>query len=321
MSKEIPGIRPSKPSELLRAEDRVSFLYLEHCTIGKSSSALTATDERGVVHIPSATLSVLMLGPGTRVTHQAMTVIADSGMSVIWVGEEGVRYYAHGRPIGRSTRLLEAQAKIVSNERLRLAAARQMYNMRFEGENVSKQTMQQLRGREGARVRKVYRESAKATGVEWNGREYEMDNFAASDPINMALSAAHTSLYGITHAAIVALGCSPGLGIIHTGHDRSFVYDVADLYKAEVTIPIAFESVQTMQDMGFMPDELPSYVRRACRNAFKQSKIVERLVTDIKHLLLPDDPVAADTGFEAEIVELWDNRRANVAGGRNYANE
>ena len=148
-----------------------------------------------------------------------------------------------------------------------------------------------------------------------------MDNFAASDPINMALSAAHTSLYGITHAAIVALGCSPGLGIIHTGHDRSFVYDVADLYKAEVTIPIAFESVQTMQDMGFMPDELPSYVRRACRNAFKQSKIVERLVTDIKHLLLPDDPVAADTGFEAEIVELWDNRRANVAGGRNYANE
>ncbi|GAA4798765.1 hypothetical protein GCM10025785_21720 [Corynebacterium canis] len=250
-----------------------------------------------------------------------MTVIADSGMSVIWVGEEGVRYYAHGRPIGRSTRLLEAQAKIVSNERLRLAAARQMYNMRFEGENVSKQTMQQLRGREGARVRKVYRESAKATGVEWNGREYEMDNFAASDPINMALSAAHTSLYGITHAAIVALGCSPGLGIIHTGHDRSFVYDVADLYKAEVTIPIAFESVQTMQDMGFMPDELPSYVRRACRNAFKQSKIVERLVTDIKHLLLPDDPVAADTGFEAEIVELWDNRRANVAGGRNYANE
>lgn len=321
MSKEIPGIRPSKPSELVRAEDRVSFLYLEHCTIGRSSSALTATTEHGELHIPSATLSVLMLGPGTRVTHQAMTVIADSGMAVIWVGEEGVRYYAHGRPIGRSTRLLEAQAKIVSNERLRLNAARAMYNMRFEGEDVSKQTMQQLRGREGARVRKVYREAAKRTGIEWNGRQYDPDDFTSSDPINMALSAAHTSLYGVTHAAIVALGCAPGLGIIHTGHDRSFVYDIADLYKAEVTIPLAFEAVQAMYDMNFQLDELPSYTRRACRNAFRQTKIVEQVVKDIKTLLLPDDPQAADTGFEAEIVELWDNRRKNVAGGTNYADE
>ena len=119
----IPGARPSKPIELSRAEDRISFLYLEHCTIGRDSNSLTATDDQGVMHIPSAALGVLMLGPGTRVTHQAMVVIADAGSTIVWVGENGVRYYAHGRPIGRSTRLLEQQAKLVSNRKTRLAVA------------------------------------------------------------------------------------------------------------------------------------------------------------------------------------------------------
>ncbi|GAA1471383.1 type I-E CRISPR-associated endonuclease Cas1e [Corynebacterium felinum] len=311
---------PTQPSSLVRADDRISFLYLEHCTIGKSSSALTATDDNGVIHIPSAVLSVLMLGPGTRVTHQAMATIADSGMSVVWVGEEGVRYYAHGRPIGRNTRLLEAQAKIVSNTRLRLATARKMYEMRFDGEDTSGLSMQQLRGREGARVRRLYSEMAKQHDVEWRRREYDSNNFMSSDPINIALSAAHTSLYGVVHGSIVALGCSPGLGIIHTGHDRSFVYDIADLYKAEVTIPIAFEAVVAMRDLDFQLDELPSFTRRSCRNAFKQSRIVERIVTDIKNLLLPEEANKAeeDDWFEASIIQLWDNSNKRVSGGLNY---
>ncbi|MDR7353660.1 CRISPR-associated protein Cas1 [Corynebacterium felinum] len=261
-----------------------------------------------------------MLGPGTRVTHQAMATIADSGMSVVWVGEEGVRYYAHGRPIGRNTRLLEAQAKIVSNTRLRLATARKMYEMRFDGEDTSGLSMQQLRGREGARVRRLYSEMAKQHDVEWRRREYDSNNFMSSDPINIALSAAHTSLYGVVHGSIVALGCSPGLGIIHTGHDRSFVYDIADLYKAEVTIPIAFEAVVAMRDLDFQLDELPSFTRRSCRNAFKQSRIVERIVTDIKNLLLPEEANKAeeDDWFEASIIQLWDNSNKRVSGGLNY---
>lgn len=322
MGKPIPGMAPSKPSSLVRADDRISFLYLEHCTIGKSSSALTATDENGVIHIPSATLSVLMLGPGTRVTHQAMSTIADSGMSVIWVGEEGVRYYAHGRPIGRNTKLLEAQARIVSNTRLRLQAARIMYEMRFSGEDTSSLTMQQLRGREGARVRKIYAEMSKTHKVEWNRRQYDPDDFLASDPINLALSAAHTSLYGLVHATIVALGCSPGLGIIHTGHDRSFIYDIADLYKADVTIPIAFESVVAMRDLDFPLDQLASYTRRCCRNAFKQARLTETIVSDIKTLLLPDVEEAEDElYFEAEVIALWDERGKKVVGGKNYETE
>ena len=192
--KSIPGIRPTSPGSLVRASDRISFLYLEHCIIEKDSSALTATNADGVLHIPSATLSVLMLGPGTKITHQAMCVVADSGMCVIWVGEEGVRYYAHGRPIGRGTKLLEAQAKIVSNQQMRMIAARTMYGMRWPGEDTSKLTMQQLRGREGARVKRIYAQMSKKYGVIWNKRQYDIDNFAGGDPINMALSAARHHL-------------------------------------------------------------------------------------------------------------------------------
>lgn len=148
------GTPPPEISELVRAEDRLSFAYFEHCTIGRDDNAITATDSTGVTHIPAATLSVLMLGPGTRVTHQAMTVIGENGATVIWVGERGVRMYAFGKPLTHSSVLLQRQAALVSNTRKRLNVARQMYQMRFPGEDVSGLTMQQLRGREGARIRR-----------------------------------------------------------------------------------------------------------------------------------------------------------------------
>lgn len=154
---EVPGVRPSRPSELVRVQDRISFVYVERATIGRDDSAITATDDNGVVHIPAASLGALLLGPGTRVTHQAMLLLADSGSTAVWVGERGVRYYAHGRPLGRTSRLLDAQARAVSNTRQRIAVARAMYEMRFPDEDVADCSMQQLRGREGARVRGLYR--------------------------------------------------------------------------------------------------------------------------------------------------------------------
>lgn len=194
-------------------EDRLSFAYFEHCTIGRDDNAITATDVTGVIHVPAAALSVLMLGPGARVTHQAMTVIGENGATVIWVGERGVRMYAFGKPLTHSSALLQKQAELVSNTRKRLSVARMMYQMRFPGEDVSGLTMQQLRGREGARIRRVYRECSERTGVEWDKRTYDHDDFDAGSEINKALSAANTCLYGLAHAAIVALGCSPGLGL------------------------------------------------------------------------------------------------------------
>lgn len=310
----IPGARPSKPIELSRAEDRISFLYLEHCTIGRDSNSLIATDDQGVMHIPSAALGVLMLGPGTRVTHQAMVVIADAGSTIVWVGENGVRYYAHGRPIGRSTRLLEQQAKLVSNRKTRLAVAREMYGMRFSGEDVESLNMQQLRGREGARVRSVYREWSKITGVEWSRREYRPDDFSDGTPINQALSAAHSCLYGVVHAVMVSLGMSPGLGFVHTGHDRAFVYDIADLYKADITIPVAFTVVS---ELGTEVDTqtLSTTVRRHVRDRIREEKVISRCVKDLK--LLMKDPLENEEF--GEVIELWDYSRGAIRGGTNYS--
>lgn len=139
---EVPLIR----QELARVEDRLSFLYVERAVVNRDANALTITDQRGVVHVPATDLAAVLLGPGTRVTYAAMALLGDAGVSVVWVGEKGVRYYAHGRPPAKSSRMAEAQAKVVTNQRTRLNCARAMYGMRFPGEDVSRATMAQLRG-------------------------------------------------------------------------------------------------------------------------------------------------------------------------------
>jgi CRISPR-associated protein Cas1 len=297
----------------VRVQDRLTFLYVERAVISRDASAITATDERGTVHVPAATLSALLLGPGTKVTHQAMVLMAESGSTVVWVGERGVRYYAHGRSLSRSSRLLEAQATLVTNRQTRLGVARKMYEMRFPGEDVSALTMQQLRGREGARVRRAYREHAHRTGVPWNGRDYRPDDFAGSDPVNRALSAATTCLYGLTHAVIVALGCSPGLGFVHTGHERSFVYDVADLYKAELAIPVAFDAAAL--DLV----DVEGHVRRAMRDQMHEARILERAVRDVGWLLTGSAEDAGDEDAWSRVTMLWDGRSGAVAGGVSYS--
>lgn len=309
--RKIPGTRPPDLPELVRAEDRLSFVYLERCIVHREDNAITAQDERGRIHIPAATLGALLLGPGTRVTHQAMVLMAESGSTAVWVGERGVRYYAHGRSLARSSRLLEAQAALVTNQQSRLKVARAMYEMRFEGEDVTGLTMQQLRGREGARVRRIYRELAQEYAVEWDKRQYRVDDFGSGTPINQALSAAHTCLYGVVHAVIVALGCSPGLGFVHTGHVRSFVYDMADLYKAEVSIPAAFRvASQNPEDVG-------AATRHAVRDAIADGRILERCARDLRRLLLPEDE-SEEQEWYADVVELWDGANRTVAAGRSY---
>ncbi|MEP9395327.1 type I-E CRISPR-associated endonuclease Cas1e [Gordonia sp. VNQ95] len=310
----VPGPPPVRPTELVRVADRLSFIYLERCTVHRADNAITATDDRGVIHIPAATIGALLLGPGTRVTHQAMVLLAESGSTTVWVGEHGVRYYAHGRPLGRSSRLLDAQARAVSNRDARLSVARKMYAMRFPEEDTSSLTMQQLRGKEGARVRRSYREHAERTGVEWKRRDYDPNDFAASDVVNQALSAATTCLYGVAHAVIVALGCSPGLGFVHTGHDRSFVYDIADLYKAEIAIPVAFD-VAAAEEL----DDVPAVTRRKVRDAVFAAKLLPRCAADVKQLLVGDDAEVSD--YDADVVYLWDDRGEAIAAGQSHGDD
>jgi CRISPR-associated protein Cas1 len=312
MIRKIPGPPPPSLPELVRAEDRLTFVYVERCIVHRDANAVTATDERGTVHIPAAGLGALLLGPGTRISHQAMVLIGQSGATAVWVGERGVRCYAQGRSLARSSRLLEAQAELVTNTRSRLAVARRMYGMRFPGEEVDGLTMQQLRGREGARVRRIYREQSARTGVEWKRRNYDVEDFASGDRVNQALSAANTSLYGVVHAVIVALGCSPGLGFVHTGHELSFVYDIADLYKAEISIPVAFEVAASPTE------DIPADARRAVRDRLYDGKLLERCVRDVRRLLLTDDDSPADALPDADVVYLWDEADDPVASGSGY---
>ena len=313
MSRPLAPLDPEL-RELPRIRERLSFLYVERCLINRQDGALTVTDERGTVHVPAAMLGVLLLGPGSSVSHRAMELLGDAGATAIWIGERGVRYYAHGKPLTHSSRLLVAQARLVSNTRTRLAVARAMYQMRFPDEDVSHMTMQQLRGREGARIRAVYRRMAGETGVHWGGREYDPDNFLSGDAINMALSAAHACLYGVAHSVIVALGCAPGLGFIHTGHERSFVYDIADLYKAEITIPIAFKVAAENDAL----EEIGARTRRAVRDALSSGRIMERMALDIRGLLLEGEQDAEEP---AQTLYLWDEKNGFVKNAVNYGRD
>lgn len=161
------------PQDVHRLEDRVSSLYAERCHIDRDDNAIVLITKARVVHVPAAFLAVLLIGPGSRITHAAVTLLADSATAICWVGEHGVRLYASGLGTARGSQLQLRQAWLVTRPKERVAVARRMYDMRFPGETTSRLTLQQLRGREGIRVRKLYAEHSARTGVPWTKRDYK----------------------------------------------------------------------------------------------------------------------------------------------------
>ena len=312
---EIPGMKKPELQELPQIVDRLTFLYLEHCKISRQDSAITVRDNEGIVYIPSGAISVLLLGPGTDISHRAMEAVGDSGVSIIWVGEQGVRYYASGRPLTHSSRMLIRQAEYVSNQRKHLAVVRKMYEMRFPGEDISNLTLQQLRGREGSRIRQIYKRYAAQYKVPWTGREYDPDNFELSSLVNQALSVGHACLYGLAHAVIVALGCSAGLGFVHVGHENSFVYDIADLYKAEISIPVAF-AVAAEE-----PENVESVVRHRVRDTMSRNHLLERMVHDIKYLFSEEDNKESMSDESVKSLALWDMKNGEVPNATLYLDQ
>jgi len=297
--------------ELPQITDRVTYIYVEHAVINRQDSAVTILEERGKIFVPAAMIGVLMLGPGTDITHRAVELLGDTGTSIISVGEHAVREYAHGRSLSRTTRFLMKQAELVTNVRSRVMIARKMYQIRFPDEDVSSYTMQQLRAHEGARVRKVYREQSKLHNVEWDRREYDPDNYQGSTPVNQALSAANVALYGVIHSVVAALGLSPGLGFVHTGHDLSFVYDIADLYKAEITIPIAFQVAEDYEE----GEDVGRVTRLKVRDYMVDGKFFARVVKDLQKLLeIPDNEQ-----IDIQPINLWDDKEGLVPYGVNYS--
>ena len=288
--------------ELPRFDDRWTHLYLEHGRVDVDASSLSFMDARGLVPIPIDHLALLMLGPGTTITHAAVKALAENACLVCWVGEQGVRTYAHGT--GGTFQLLTAccaRPSFFCNDEQRQIVARRMYSHRFPDPPDPKSTIEQLRGMEGARVRAAYRTLAESTGVSWQGRSYKQGQWDWADPLNRALSCASSCLYGLCHSAIVAAGYSAAIGFIHTGKLLSFVYDIADLYKTEVTIPVAFRTVKEG------PEEIERRVRLACRDAFHATRLIERILPDIAKVLDDRDGAGESPAeLEGRIITLAD---------------
>ena len=274
--------------ELPKLRDSVSYLYVEHAVLNQKQKAIELFREDGTARVPIADLSVLLLGPGTSITHAAVRALADNGCTVIWTGEDATRFYAAGSGETRRAYHLLRQAELAIDPALRMAVISRMYRYRFAEPLPANLSLPQVRGMEGVRVREAYARAAREYGVEWRGRRYDRADWGRGDPINRALSAANALLNGLCHAAIVSGGYCPALGFIHTGKQLSFVYDVADLYKVEVTIPTAFRAVAES------PLHAEREVRRLCRERLRETRLLERVLPDIDALLQIDRAAEAD---------------------------
>lgn len=299
--------------DLPRFDDKLTYLYVEHAVIEQEDAAIAVHRADGTsTAVPAAALAVLLLGPGTTITHAAVKALGDNNCQAIWVGEHAVRFYAHGLGGARSSRNLLRQAFLCTNDIARLQVVVRMYCMRFDDKPDDGVTLQQLRGKEGIRVREAYAEAAREYGIDWQGRNYDRGNWNAADPVNRALSAANACLYGLCHAAILSGGYSPALGFIHTGKQLSFVYDIADLYKAKYAIPIAFREA-AVEARGGVEGEggIDSRVRRALRDLFRKERVVEKILPDIAKVFdvpatTSQDPAEDEfAGDESRPADWW----------------
>lgn len=274
-----PGLLP--PLKPIPIRERVSVIFVERGEIDVLDGAFVVVDASGIrTHIPVGGVACIMLEPGTRLSHRAAALAARVGTLLVWVGEAGVRLYSSGQPGGaRSDRLLY-QARLALDETLRLKIVRKMYEMRFGEEPPGRRSVEQLRGIEGARVRRTYQLLAQQFGVKWTGRDYDPETWDSSDLANRCLSAATSCLYGVSEAAVLAAGYAPAIGFIHTGKPLSFVYDIADVYKFETVVPVAFRVAASN-----LHTAAERAVRLGCRDVFRQSKLLDRIIPDIEAIL------------------------------------
>lgn len=279
---------PADLQLLPKFRDRLSYLYVEHAVVERdqNSIAFFTQDEEGepaMVQAPVCDIALLMLGPGTKLSHGAVDILARNNVLVAWTGEEGVRLYAFGTGGTHSSARLLRQAALVSDPDERIKVVRRLYSMRFPEALDPDVTLEQLRGKEGRRVRDAYAQQAQTHGVVWEGRSYDRNQWQGSDPVNRALSAGNACLYGVCHAAVLSMGFSPALGFIHTGKQLSFVYDLADLYKLETTVPLAF--AQAAQG----GENIDRRVRLALRDHFRESRLLARIANDLFSIFGPDE--------------------------------
>jgi CRISP-associated protein Cas1 len=307
---------------LPRVGDSLSFLYLDIVRVHQDDTGVCAqvtTEKRGteLVYLPTAALSCVFLGPGTSITARALSTLARHGTTVIITGSGGVRAYAGMSPDSLSTIWLEHQVRAWTDDAQRLAVATRMYEHRFGQGTVPPATnLDKLRGLEGQRIKAFYKLLAQQHRIGRFKRAYDPETWDTQDPVNLALSSANTCLYGIVHATLLAIGCSPALGFVHSGNQQAFVYDIADLYKAELTIPLAFSLNSSSNPEG--------EARRSFREGLRLFKLMPRIVTDVQRLLLPHTDTEAEKDepdLEEQMVDLWDPVSGVLPAGVNYAKD
>jgi CRISPR-associated protein Cas1 len=299
MSEYVP-LRP------IPIKDRSAIVFLERGLVDVIDSAFVLVDKNGTrVQVPIGGLGCLMLEPGIRITHAAVALAARVGCLLVWVGEAGVRVYASGQPGGARADRLLYQAAAALDEGARLRVVRAMYARRFGDEAPARRSVEQLRGIEGARVREMYRGLARIYGLRWGGRRYDPAEWEASDVANRCLSAGTACLYGLCEAAILAAGYAPAIGFLHRGKPLSFVYDIADIFKFESVVPAAFAVAAQVEREGEAV-AIERRVRLACRDAFRRTNLLERIIPTVGELLAAsglDAPPEAPEGQPPAILE------------------
>jgi CRISPR-associated protein Cas1 len=265
---------------LTPARERWTPIYLEHGRLEVDDSSVKWIGaDRTIFRLPVASLSVLMLGPGTTVTHAAMKACSESNTPVCWVGEEGMYFYAFGLAPTHDNERARKQAELACSPSKRDVVARRMFTKRFAGEDVSGVATKELRGMEGRRIKALYADLGIRYGVTWKGRNYDPNNWDLADNINRAVSAANAALYALTTAVVYSLGYLPSLGFIHTASMRAFVLDIADIYKPETTLMAAFETV------GLKSDATEDDVVARLKTHLEDRRVLQRMPKDIETLL------------------------------------
>ncbi|WP_409601065.1 type I-E CRISPR-associated endonuclease Cas1e [Thermomonas sp.] len=226
---------------LPQVKDKYPFLYLEHGRLEIDDSSIKWIDAtNNVVPLPVATINALLLGPGTTVTHDAVRTAAAANCAICWVGADSLLFYSAGFLPTADTRNLKKQIELSADPKKSIEVARRMFARRFPDVDLTGKTLQELMGMEGNRVRVLYQAKAEQYQVGWKGRSFTPGKFEVSDLTNQILTATNAALYGILCSATHSLGYSPHIGFIHCGSPLPFIYDMADLYKAELCIDLAF---------------------------------------------------------------------------------
>ena len=278
----LPGAAPPKPIPL---KERAALVFIERAQLDVKDGAFVAINADGTrTHIPVGGVACLMLEPGARISHSAVALAARAGTLVTWIGEAGVRLYAAGQPGGARSDKLLWQASLALDPGARLRVVREMYRVRFGETAPLKRSIDQLRGIEGARVRASYDLLARQHGVTWKRRRYDPTDWNSSDIPNRCLSAATACLHGLAEAAVLAAGYAPAIGFLHTGKPRSFVYDVADLWKTQTVIPEAFRIAGKAQK-GSLDMPVERAVRLACRDSFRTTGLLSKIIPGIEEVL------------------------------------